>query len=176
MLVPLGVLSIGAIFAGFFFHDQFLGAQRGAEFWNNSLAFNAHLMEEMHHVPLLVKLSASIVMVIGFAIAYWAYIADTSIPKKFTDTLQGLYKFLLNKWYFDELYHLLFIVPAFALGRFFWHRGDEKTIDRFGPNGAAALVVSGGKLTARLQSGYLYTYALVMLLGLAAAATWAMTR
>jgi NADH-quinone oxidoreductase subunit L len=176
MLIPLGVLSIGAIFAGFFFHDQFLGAERGAEFWNNSLAFNAHLMEEMHHVPLFVKLSAGIVMVIGFAIAYWAYIADTSIPKKFTDTFQGLYKFLLNKWYFDELYHVLFVVPAFALGRFFWHRGDEKTIDRFGPNGAAAVVVSGGKLAAKLQSGYLYTYALVMLLGLAAAATWAMTR
>ncbi|AYJ85716.1 NADH-quinone oxidoreductase subunit L [Sphingomonas paeninsulae] len=176
MMIPLVVLSLGAIFAGYLFHHQFLGAERGAEFWNGSLSFNAHLMEAMEGVPLWVKLSATIAMFAGFGIAWWAYIADTSIPKKFTDTFQGLYKFLLNKWYFDELYHLLFVVPAFALGRFFWHRGDEKTIDRFGPNGAAAVVVGGGKLAAKLQSGYLYTYALVMLLGLAAAATWAMTR
>jgi NADH-quinone oxidoreductase subunit L len=176
MLIPLVILSIGAIFAGFVFHNAFLGAEHGAAFWNGSLAFSVHLMEEMHHVPLLVKLSASIAMLAGFGIAYWAYIADTSIPAKFTETFHGLYKFLLNKWYFDELYNMLFVVPAFALGRFFWHRGDEKTIDRFGPNGAAAVVVGGGKLAAKLQSGYLYTYALVMLLGLTAAATWAMTR
>jgi NADH-quinone oxidoreductase subunit L len=70
----------------------------------------------------------------------------------------------------------LFVVPAFALGRLFWKGGDEKVIDRFGPNGAAAVIAGGNKLTARLQSGYLYTYALIMLLGLAAAATWAMAR
>jgi NADH-quinone oxidoreductase subunit L len=87
-----------------------------------------------------------------------------------------LHRFLLNKWYFDELYHYLFVVPAFALGRLFWKGGDEKVIDRFGPNGAAAVIAGGNKLTARLQSGYLYTYALIMLLGLAAAATWAMAR
>ena len=90
--------------------------------------------------------------------------------------LRGLYLFLLNKWYFDELYHFLFVKPAFAIGRFFWKFGDVGFIDRFGPNGLAALVVQGNKVTRRLQSGYLYTYALVMLIGLAAAATWAMTR
>jgi NADH-quinone oxidoreductase subunit L len=83
---------------------------------------------------------------------------------------------LYNKWFFDELYDLIFVRPSLALGRFFWKRGDEKTIDRFGPNGAATLARGGNVLTARLQSGYLYTYALVMLLGLAAAATWAMAR
>ena len=84
--------------------------------------------------------------------------------------------FLLNKWYFDELYDFLFVRPAFALGRFFWKRGDQKTIDRFGPDGAAWVVQTGAVVSRRLQSGYVYTYALVMLLGLAAAATWAMTR
>ncbi|HWK35306.1 MAG TPA: NADH-quinone oxidoreductase subunit L, partial [Sphingomonas sp.] len=87
-----------------------------------------------------------------------------------------LYDFLLNKWYFDELYNVLFVKPAFAIGRFLWKRGDEGTIDRFGPNGAAWVVARGGGITARLQSGYVYTYAFVMLLGLVAAVTWAMTR
>src|SRR3546814_919695 len=93
-----------------------------------------------------------------------------------SDVCSSDLNFLLNKWYFDELYNVLFVKPAFALGRFFWKRGDEGTIDRFGPNGAAALVVIGGKYTRRMQSGYLYTYALVMLIGLSAAVTWAMVR
>ncbi|HEX8448575.1 MAG TPA: NADH-quinone oxidoreductase subunit L, partial [Allosphingosinicella sp.] len=87
-----------------------------------------------------------------------------------------LYKFFYNKWYFDEIYNVVFVRPALWLGRLFWKRGDEKIIDRFGPDGAATAVRVGNVLTARLQSGYLYTYALVMLLGLAAAATWAMSR
>ncbi|WP_156679218.1 NADH-quinone oxidoreductase subunit L [Sphingomonas profundi] len=176
MLIPLGVLSFGAIFAGFLFHLPFLDAERGAEFWRGSVAFNAHLMHAMHGVPLWVKLSATVVMLTGFLIALWAYILDTSIPGKFTAMFRGLYAFLLNKWYFDELYDVLFVRPAFWFGRFFWKRGDQGTIDRFGPNGVARLVVGGGAAARRLQSGYLYTYALVMLLGLAAAATWAMTR
>jgi NADH-quinone oxidoreductase subunit L len=95
-------------------------------------------------------------------------------PARFTKTFPGLYAFLLNKWYFDELYDRLFVRPAFALGRLFWHQGDQGTIDRFGPNGAAAVVALTSRVSHRLQSGYVYTYALVMLLGLAAAATWAM--
>ena len=83
---------------------------------------------------------------------------------------------MFNKWYFDELYDAIFVKPAFAIGRFFWKRGDEGTIDRFGPDGVAAAVVMGNKLTARIQTGYLYTYALVMLLGVAAAITWAMAQ
>src|SRR3546814_15000399 len=88
--------------------------------------------------------------------------------------MRVLYAFLQYKWYFDEIYHFLFVRPAFWFGRLFWKTGDEGTIDRFGPDGAAALIVGGNKLTARLQSGYVYTYALVMLLGVAAATTWAM--
>ncbi len=176
MLVPLGILALGAIFAGFLFHTPFLDAEHGAEFWKGSVAFNSHLMHAMHGVPLWVKLSATVVMITGFLLALWAYILDTSIPARFTAQFRGLYAFLLNKWYFDELYHVVFVVPAFAIGRFLWKRGDQGTIDRFGPNGIAKLVVGGGDAARRLQSGYLYTYALVMLLGLAAAATWAMTR
>jgi NADH-quinone oxidoreductase subunit L len=176
MLAPLALLSIGAIFAGWLFHAAYLDPEQGLEFWKGSVAFNAHLMRAMHEVPLLVKLSATIVMVTGFAIAWWAYIRDTSIPGRFVATFRGLYAFLLNKWYFDELYDFLFVRPAFAIGRFFWKKGDQGTIDRFGPDGVSALVSGSGALAQRLQSGYVYTYALVMLLGLAGAATWAMTR
>jgi NADH-quinone oxidoreductase subunit L len=115
-------------------------------------------------------------MIVGFLIALQAYVRNTDIPARFTAQWGILHAFLYNKWYFDEIYDLLFVRPSLWLGRLFWKRGDEKTIDRFGPDGAATAVRLGNVLTARLQSGYLYTYALVMLLGLAAAATWAMAR
>jgi len=176
MLVPLGLLSVGAVFAGFVFHESFLDAEHGAEFWKGSIAFDAHLMHAMHGAPLLVSLAATIVMLIGLAVAYIAYIARPGIPGKFTAAVRPLYLFLLNKWYWDELYDLLFVKPAFAIGRLFWKTGDEGTIDRFGPNGAAGIVAFGSRAAMKLQSGYLYTYALVMLLGLTALATWVMTR
>lgn len=176
MLVPLLVLSIGAVFAGYIFHDYFIGAETGGDFWKGSIAFNAHLMHAMHGVPLWVKYSATAAMLTGLLVAWWAYIRDTSIPARFTAQFSYLYDFLLHKWYFDELYDIIFVRPAFAIGRFLWKRGDEGTIDRFGPNGVAALVDGTGVAARRLQSGYLYTYALVMLLGLAAAASWVMVR
>jgi NADH-quinone oxidoreductase subunit L len=176
MLVPLGVLALGAVFAGLAFHGPFIDAHEGAEFWGGSMFFDAHLMEEIHHSPLWVKLAPGFVMIVGFLIALQAYVRNTSLPARFVGQFGLLYRFLYQKWYFDEIYDLVFVRPSMWLGRFFWRRGDEGTIDRFGPNGAAALVQGGNLLTARLQSGYLYTYALVMLLGLAAAATWAMAR
>lgn len=173
MLVPLILLSVGAVFAGFVFHGAFIDAEHGAAFWNGSLFFDEHLMHEMHLVPEWVKLSATAAMLIGLAVAWFAYLKDTSIPARFVATFPGLYAFLLNKWYFDQLYNIVFVRPAFAIGRFFWKRGDEGTIDRFGPNGIAALTVAGSRVAGRLQSGYVYTYAFVMLIGLAGAATWA---
>ncbi|MDX3909000.1 MAG: NADH-quinone oxidoreductase subunit L [Sphingobium sp.] len=176
MLIPLIVLSIGAIFAGYLFHHSFVDAEHGAEFWKGAIAFDTHLMHAMHEVPLWVKLTPAAVMLVGLAIAWLSYIRYTEWPRQFVGQFGVLYQFLLNKWYFDELYNVLFVKPAFAIGRAFWRFGDIGFIDRFGPNGLAGLVVQGGKLTRRLQSGYLYTYALVMLLGLAAAATWAIAR
>jgi len=173
MLLPLALLSVGAIFAGWAFHHSFLEAEPGAAFWRGSLVFDTHLMHAMHDVPLWVKLSATAAMLAGLLIALWAYLWDPSVPRRFTATFRGLYAFLLNKWYFDELYQLLFVRPSFLIGRLFWRGGDEGTIDRFGPNGVAALVAGTSRISVRLQSGYLYTYAFVMLIGLAAAATWA---
>jgi NADH-quinone oxidoreductase subunit L len=176
MLVPLGVLSLGAIFAGLVFHEPFISAEGGAHFWNGSLAFNEHLAHAIHEVPLWVKLAPGTVMIIGFLIALQAYVRDKSMPERFTGQWGLLYRLFYNKWYFDEIYDVVFMRPSLALGRLFWKRGDEGTIDRFGPDGAAAAIRGGNILTARLQTGYLYTYALVMLLGIAALATWAMAR
>jgi NADH-quinone oxidoreductase subunit L len=98
------------------------------------------------------------------------------MPVELARQHDALYRFLLNKWYFDEIYNVLLVRPAMWVGRFFWKKGDEGTIDRFGPDGFAAAVVAGTRVTARIQTGYLYTYALVMLLGVAAAVTWAMAQ
>ncbi len=176
MLVPLIVLTMGAIFAGYVWHTPFLDTEKGVAFWQGSIAFDTHLMHAMHEVPLLVKLSATIVMILGLALAWWAYIKDTSVPARFTATFPAIYRFLLNKWYWDELYNLIFVKPSFWFGRLFWKKGDEGTIDRFGPHGAAEVVLQGSRLAVRFQTGYLYSYAFVMLLGLVGLATWAMTR
>ena len=169
MLVPLGVLSIGAVLAGQYFAPTFLD---DAAFWGNAIFYNEPLIHAMHGVPYLVKYAAFIVMVLGLLVAWYAYIKNTSVPGKAAEQLGPVYRFLYNKWYFDELYHYLFVVPAFWLGRQFWKLGDVGTIDRFGPNGVAWVVEKGALGARKFQTGYLYSYALVMLLGLVAAVTW----
>jgi len=176
ILVPLILLSIGAITAGFIFHGYFIDPSAGEAYWKGSIAFREHLMESMESIPLAVKLSATIAMLVGLWTAWVMYIRSPGLPAAVADQFRVVYGFLLNKWYFDELYDLLFVRPAFAIGRLFWHRGDEKTIDRFGPNGSAWVVALGSRVAGRIQTGYVYTYAFVMLLGLTAAVTWAMTR
>ncbi len=174
MLIPLVVLSIGAVFAGIVFAHPFIYPEEGLAFWNGSIAFDEHLMHAAHEVPTWVKWTPFTVMAIGLFLAWNSYIRNTSLPAKFVAQFRLLHQFLYNKWYFDELYNILFVKPAFWIGRFFWKRGDEGTIDRFGPDGAAALVAGGTRLAVRLQSGYVYGYAFVMLLGLVGLASWAM--
>ena len=169
MMIPLGLLSIGAVFAGFVFKGQFID---GEAFWNGAIYFNENLVHAMHGVPWPVKLAASIVMVIGLGGAYLAYIAKPDIPAKFVSAFGALHNFVYRKWYFDELYDALFVKPAFAFGRAFWKLGDIGTIDRFGPNGIAWVVERSSVAAKSLQSGYLYSYALIMLLGLVAAVTF----
>jgi NADH-quinone oxidoreductase subunit L len=172
ILVPLALLSLGAIAAGQVFHNAFVEAEHGPAFWAGSLAFDEHLAHAMHEVPGWVKYTPFAVMLIGLAIAYRNYIAKPEAPAAFVAMFGGLHKFLMHKWYFDELYDLIFVRPAMRLGRLFWKRGDEQIIDRFGPHGAAHAVGAGFRVAARFQSGYVYSYALVMLLGLIGAATW----
>jgi len=177
MLTPLALLTLGAVFAGFVFHHQFIEAEAGKAFWANStLYFNEHLMHAMHEVPMWVKLSSTVAMLLGLITAFSMYQLSKDAPQRLAATFAPIYRFLLNKWYFDELYSFLFVRPAFWFGRLFWKQGDIGIIDRFGPNGSAAAVSFGSKMAVRMQSGYLYTYALVMLLGLVVAVSWMMVR
>jgi NADH-quinone oxidoreductase subunit L len=169
MLIPLGVLSIGAIAAGQVFAPKFLD---DTSIWAGSIFYNEPLIHAMHAVPYLVKYAALIAMLLGFAGAYVAYIAKPDIPAKFVATFPALHNFVYRKWYFDELYDVIFVKPAFWLGRKFWQLGDIGTIDRFGPNGIAWVVERSADAAKSIQSGYVYTYALIMLLGLVAAITY----
>ena len=173
MLVPLVVLALGALAAGFLFSPWFVGPEQGAAFWKGSLAFNEHLMHASHEVPEWVKFTPLVVMLVGLAIAWNNYIRDPGAAGGFVRTFPGVHRFVLNKWYFDELYNVIFVRPALWFGRLFWKGGDEGTIDRFGPHGAAHAVGLGNIVTTRFQSGYVNSYALVMLLGLIGAASWA---
>ncbi|MCE1237039.1 MAG: NADH-quinone oxidoreductase subunit L [Hyphomicrobiales bacterium] len=175
MTVPLMVLATGAVLAGMVFTGHFVGHEYG-EFWKGALftSDHNHVLEHMHHVPTAVKLAPFVAMLIGLVTAYVFYIVAPSIPEKLAASQQGLYRFLLNKWYFDELYDFLFVKPAMKLGRFLWKEGDGRVIDGFGPDGVSARVVAiTGKVVA-LQSGYVYHYAFAMLIGVAALVTYVM--
>jgi NADH-quinone oxidoreductase subunit L len=171
MLVPLYVLAAGALFAGVIFAPYFIGHEQ-ALFWGSAIQPQDHVLEEMHHVPEWVKLSPFIAMVIGFALAFLFYIRDTSLPRKLAEMNWPVYQFLLNKWYFDELYWLIFTRPAMWLGRFLWKQGDGFVIDGMGPDGVSARVIDVTRGVVRLQTGYVYHYAFAMLIGVAALVSW----
>ncbi|RWI93201.1 NADH-quinone oxidoreductase subunit L [Mesorhizobium sp.] len=175
MLVPLYVLAAGALFAGIIFHGAFIG-EGYAEFWKASLFTlpDNHILHEIHELPLWVELAPFIAMVIGFAVAWKFYIRSPELPRSVAANHRLLYGFLLNKWYFDELYDFLFVRPAKRLGRFLWKTGDGAIIDGLGPDGISARVVDVTNRVVKLQTGYLYHYAFAMLIGVAALVTWMM--
>ena len=173
MLVPLAALAVGAVLAGVVFRHVFIGG--GFEgFWKEALFLGPdnHILEQMETAPWLVSLLPTLMMLGGFAVAYYMYIVAPDAPRALAAQNPLLYRFLLNKWYFDELYDLLFVRPAFWLGRLFWKGGDGFIIDGFGPDGVAARVFDVTRNVVRLQSGYVYQYAFAMLLGAAAFITW----
>ncbi|RZK03685.1 MAG: NADH-quinone oxidoreductase subunit L [Novosphingobium sp.] len=172
MLIPLIVLSLGAVFAGFLFHHSFISEGDG-EFWKGSLVFSEHLIHAMHEVPTWVKWAPFTVMTIGLLTAWYAYLKNPSFPATFVGQFGALHKFVYNKWFFDELYNFLFVRPAFWLGKVFWKQVDIGIVDRLGPDGAAWVVAKSSTYAQKVQSGYLYSYALVMLLGLVGAISWA---
>jgi NADH-quinone oxidoreductase subunit L len=173
ILVPIVLLAVGATFAGQIFHGIFVGPETAPSYWRGIIAFSREMGEAIESSALWVKLSPTIAMLIGLWIAWNNYIRDPAAAGRFVSTFPLVYKFVANKWYFDELYNFLFVRPALWLGRLFWRGGDVGTIDRFGPHGAAYAVSVGNRISYRFQSGYLYSYALVMLLGLIGAASWA---
>ncbi len=176
MLVPLYLLGVGALLGGFVFYSFFMGYEPEA-WWGASLFYGPenHILHEYHEVPGLVVWSPTIAMVIGFLAAYHFYIRrPNTAPQAMAARNPGLYKFLLNKWYFDELYDFLFVRPSKRLGRFLWKQGDGQVIDRLGPDGISARVSDAASKVVALQTGYLYHYAFVMLIGVAALVTFMM--
>ncbi|NWE53018.1 NADH-quinone oxidoreductase subunit L [Brevundimonas sp. P7753] len=169
MVVPLLVLSIGAVFAGMIFAPHFIGHHE-AEFWRGAIfvGSNNHVLHESHNVPTWVKWSPLVVTLLGTFAAFWIYVLKEGVAKQWADRKGPLWTFLYNKWFFDELYDAVFVKGAKALGDFFWKIGDVKIIDGLGPNGAAWASLKSAGWLSRFQSGFVYFYAFVMLIGVAA--------
>jgi NADH-quinone oxidoreductase subunit L len=222
MLVPLGVLAIGAVFSGMVGYNSFFGdhtkvnaffgiaahqaeaaeasddatqivadestseeashgeaATQGADAHGGEAPKGAifmgpdnHVMELAHESPTWVKLSPFIAMLLGFITALWFYIWDPSMPRKLAENQRPLYLFLLNKWYFDEIYDVLFVRPAKALGRLLWKRGDGGVIDGTINGVAMGIIPFFTRLAGRAQSGYIFTYAFAMVIGIVVLITW----
>ncbi|WP_282128369.1 NADH-quinone oxidoreductase subunit L [Roseobacter litoralis] len=215
MIIPLGVLALGAIFAGMVWYGSFFGhtdkvakfygipyaeaSEHGAEGHGDDKAEDSHgakegehhyvfagvpgegalyiapdntLLDDAHKVPYWVKTSPFAAMLIGFLMAYWFYIVNPELPKRLAENQRPLYLFLKNKWYFDELYNIVFVIPAKWIGSFLWKRGDGDVIDG-GLNGIAmGIIPFFTRLAGRAQSGYIFTYAFAMVIGIAVLVTW----
>jgi NADH-quinone oxidoreductase subunit L len=175
ILVPLIFLAAGSILAGFPFRELFAG-EHVETFFRESLKFgpNNHILHQMHELNWMIGYVPTVMMVIGFLVAWQFYIRRPDIPENLAQSQDVLYRFLLNKWYFDEIYDFLLVRPALWLGRVLWKGGDGRIIDGLGPDGVSARVLDVTRNVVRLQTGYLYHYAFAMLIGIAALITWFM--
>jgi NADH-quinone oxidoreductase subunit L len=169
MLIPLFFLGIGALFAGFLFKEIFIG-HHSNDFWQTSIFFISEIKHD--HIPLWLLLITPILVVISIPLSFYYYISNTKILEEFKNTSLPLYNFLLNKWYIDELYDVVFVNPAKKIGSFFWKKGDIGTIDRFGPDGISKLIKIISNKAGRLQTGFIYDYAFAMLIGLSILLTY----
>ena len=173
MLIPLFVLALGAIFSGWFFYNDFVG-YNWKEFWGNSIFISEKhkAFKLAHYVPLWVKYLPIFLAILGILCAYLFYVLNPNLPKILSKKFSPIYNLFFNKWYFDELYDYLFVKSFIKFGNYFWKKGDEGTIDRFGPNGISKLVKNISSKSIIIQSGYIYHYAFAMLIGLVVLITW----
>ncbi|HKO09543.1 MAG TPA: NADH-quinone oxidoreductase subunit L, partial [Alphaproteobacteria bacterium] len=173
MIVPLYVLALGAVIAGWVAEEMFVGEGNHA-FWRDSiLVLQAHpALENAHVAPLWVKGLPTLLGLAGIALAYLFYIRSPELPRILAARFRAVYLLLYNKWYFDELYDALFVGPAFAIGRALWKGGDGALIDGLGPDGLAATTLALARRAGRLQTGYVYHYAFAMLIGIVLIVTW----
>ena len=168
MTIPLLILAIGSIFSGVFFADYFIGYYK-KEFWDSAII----LSENSHkYLPLTQSLISKSAVAIGILVCVLIYANNINRAKNLSYNLDPLYSLSKNKWYVDELYHKIFVLTFFGLANFFWKKGDEKTIDGFGPNGISWLVAKSSSYISMFQSGYLFHYAFAMLGGLVIILTW----
>jgi len=174
MIVPLAVLAIGAVFAGMFFYNDFFGHDVAE--WFSVAVYNNHdtntVLHDAHDVANWVKVSPFIAMVLGFLVSYYFYIVNPAFPKALAKRNPGLYQFLLNKWYFDEVYDFLFVNPAKRLGHFLWKKVDGSVIDGTINGIAMGFIPFLTRAASKAQSGYLFHYAFAMILGVVGLITW----
>jgi NADH-quinone oxidoreductase subunit L len=170
MMVPLVILAIGAIFAGFLFKDLFIGHGGENYFWSDSIKFLKPLSTK--HPPLWFLLLTPCLVLLSIPISYYLFVKNKALPDTIAEINRPLYKFLINKWYFDELYETIFIKPSKKLGLFLWKFCDGKMIDGFGPDGISSFIKKCSIKANKFQSGFIYQYAFVMLLGFSALLTF----
>ena len=170
MLVPLVILAIGAVFSGFLFKDLFIGHGDYTSFWGDSIKFLSPLSSE--HPPLWFLLLTPTLVMISIPIAYYLFVKNKELPNQFAQLNKPLYNFLVNKWYFDELYNILFIKSSKKIGLFFWKSIDVKIIDKFGPDGISSLIKTLSIKASKFQSGFIYQYAFMILIGFSALLTF----
>jgi NADH-quinone oxidoreductase subunit L len=177
MTVPLIFLAAGACFAGVTGASYFIGDDM-ERFWSKAILVlgNHEAIHNAHHVPVTISLLPTIMAAAGIVLAYIMYLFAPGLPGFIARHFRGLYLFLLNKWYFDELYDRIFVKPAFWLGYGMWKGGDGAIIDGVGPDGLAAASRDMARRLSAIQSGYLYHYAFAMLIGVAAFVTWYVAR
>lgn len=168
MIVPLAVLSAGSVAAGMIWYEDFFG-HHSLEYFGSSVhaAPGNHVISDAHNVAAWVKASPFVAMVVGLAAAWLFYVRNRSIPERLAATHRPLYLFLYNKWYFDEAFDFLFVRPAKWLGRFLWKKGDGTVIDGAINGVTMAVIPYFTRLAGRAQSGTIYQYAFVMVIGLA---------
>ncbi|MDA9065245.1 NADH-quinone oxidoreductase subunit L [Candidatus Pelagibacter sp.] len=170
MLIPLIVLAVGAIFAGFLFKDLFIGHGGENNFWGESIKFLIPLSTD--HPPLWIILITPVLVLLSIPIAYYLFVKNKELPNQIVQSNRPLYNFLVNKWYFDELYDIIFIQSSKKIGLFFWKTIDIKIIDRFGPDGLSLLIKNLSLRASKFQSGFIYQYAFMILIGLSALLTF----
>ena len=173
MTLPLLVLAIGAVFSGWLGYELFVGHDM-KQFWGASIFIlpSNTAMENAHHVPSWVKLLPIVMATSGITLAFLFYGYLKSMPAKISAAFRPVYLLFLNKWYFDELYDVIFVRPAVRIGAYLWQRGDKDTIDGFGPDGMSALVYRLSGICSRIQTGFVFHYAFAMLIGVVVFVTW----
>jgi NADH-quinone oxidoreductase subunit L len=163
---PLVALSFGAVFAGWLLHASFIG-DHNAAYWQGAIftADRNHVLQQIERTPFLIGILPTATGVLGFALSFWFYILNPAVPAALATRFAPIYRFLLNKWYFDELYDLLFVRPAVWIARELWQVGDAQLIDGV-PNGLASIAEGGSVQAVRIQTGSIAVYAFTMLIGL----------
>jgi len=170
MLIPLVLLAIGAIFAGFLFKELFIGNAGENFYWRESILFLEPLSTQ--HPPKWFLFLTPVLVTFSIPLAYYLFVKNKNVVNEIANHNQPLYQFLLNKWYFDELYNLIFIIPSKKIGLFLWKFFDVKIIDGFGPDGISSLIKKLSIKASKFQSGFIYQYAFVMLIGFSALLTF----